>query len=206
MSDNGKREQYHLGFLTAIELPDRGFVGGLLGTNRHGRPLEFQCTAPVRPNRTPKILYGPTLVPHILTDLIAKTLVEKAGVKPDLILTDRADILPLRDHVTIPVACVNTPDSRSGGETESDRCHAESADDSPDQDNARTGAAVSTRTDAPMQFTLGRQILTFHEGHASDGESVRQHGSQIPRDADLQEPFERVRAALEEAVKTPHAR
>ena len=56
-------EQLRLGFLTAIHLEHRGHVAGLLVTNKYGRPLEFQCTAPVRPNRTQELLYGPTLVP-----------------------------------------------------------------------------------------------------------------------------------------------
>src|SRR4029077_19995704 len=93
MTANGKQEQLRLGFLTAVELPDRGFVGGLLVTNHCGRPLEFQCTVPVRPNATQEILYGPTLAPFILGELIGGTLVEKAGVKPHLILTDREQIL-----------------------------------------------------------------------------------------------------------------
>src|SRR5260370_25353947 len=86
MTANGKQDQLRLGFLTAIELPDRGFVGGLLVTNHCGRPLEFQCTVPVKANPTQEILYGPTLVPFILGELIGGTLVEKAGVKPQLIL------------------------------------------------------------------------------------------------------------------------
>ena len=79
MTANGKQEQFRLGFLTAIEVPEKGFVGGLLVTTQHGRPLEFQCTVPVKPNATQEILYGPTLAPFILGELIGATLIEKAG-------------------------------------------------------------------------------------------------------------------------------
>ena len=116
MTANGKQEHLRLGFLTAIEVPDNGFVGGLLVTNHCGRPLEFQCTVPVRPNSTQMILYGPTLAPFILGELIGGTLVEKAGVKPHLILIDRAQILELRNHVNQPVALVESqtlPDRHS---------------------------------------------------------------------------------------------
>ena len=58
MATNGKAEQLRLGFLTAIEVPDKGLTGGLLVTNHYGRPLEFQCTTPVRANATQEILYG----------------------------------------------------------------------------------------------------------------------------------------------------
>ena len=57
MATNGKAEQLRLGFLTAIEVPDKGLTGGLLVTNHYGRPLEFQCTTPVRANATQEILY-----------------------------------------------------------------------------------------------------------------------------------------------------
>src|SRR4051794_34263673 len=106
MSVDSGKELFRLGFLTAVEIPDRGFVGGLLVTNQFGRPLEFQCTAPLRPNRTQEILYGPTLVPYILGDLIGRTLLEKVAVKPHLVLTERDDLLSLRNVVSIPVAFI----------------------------------------------------------------------------------------------------
>ena len=67
MPATGNSEKIHLGFLTALEVSEVGYVGGLLITNHYGRPLEFQCTTPVQPNHTQKILYGPTLVPFILS-------------------------------------------------------------------------------------------------------------------------------------------
>src|SRR5262245_48271603 len=107
MSVESGKELFRLGFLTAIEVPERGYVGGLLVTNQFGRPLEFQCTAPLKPNRTQEILYGPTLVPYVLGDLIGRTLIEKIGVKPHLVLTERQELLGLRELVEIPVACVD---------------------------------------------------------------------------------------------------
>src|SRR5690349_7869437 len=108
MTATGKQEQLRLGFLTAIEVPEKGFVGGLVVTNHYGRPLEFQCTMPARPNTTQEILYGPTLPASILGELIGGTLVEEAGVKPQLILTEREQILELRNHLDRPVALVET--------------------------------------------------------------------------------------------------
>ena len=99
MPAGGKKKQLHLGFLAALEVKDRGYVGGLLVTNHFGRPLEFQCTAPVRPNHTQEVLYGPTLVPYLYNELIGKMLLEKATVKPDLVLVKDERILGLRDHV-----------------------------------------------------------------------------------------------------------
>src|SRR5258708_34263760 len=104
MTATGKQEQLRLGFLTAIEVSDKGFVGGLLVTNHNGRPLEFQCTVPIKANPTQEILYGPTLAPFILGELIGGTLVEKSGIKPQLILTDQLQSLELRNHIHRPVA------------------------------------------------------------------------------------------------------
>lgn len=174
MTANGKQEHLRLGFLTAIEVPENGFVGGLLVTNHCGRPLEFQCTVPVRPNSTQAILYGPTLAPFILGELIGGTLVEKAGVKPQLILTDRVQILELRNHVEQPVGLVEP------------QAQAEDAHEA----------------DAPQSIRLGRQIVRFHPSHAEDHLAVSRESRHIPTDADLQEPFERVREALQETLRS----
>jgi len=168
MSANGKQEQYRLGFLTAIEVPEKGYVGGLLVTNHFGRPLEFQCTLPVKPNATQEMLYGPTLAPFLLGELIGQTLVEKAGVKPQLILTDREQILELRNHLAAPVAFVSAKDD--------------------------------AKTEAPA-MKLGRQKIYFHAAHTDDEQTVTRDAKQVPGDADLCEPFERVREALQETIR-----
>jgi hypothetical protein len=174
MTATGKQDQLRLGFLTAIEVPDRGFVGGLLVTNHCGRPLEFQCTVPVRANSTQEILYGPTLVPYVLGELIGGTLVEKAGVKPQVIFTDREQILELRNHVEQPVALVQPQD----------------------------GSAESIESASLRSLKLGRQIVRFHPAHEADRETLSGGARQIPADADLQEPFERVREALQETLRS----
>src|SRR5436309_10833375 len=129
-------EQLRLGFLTAIQLSDRGHVAGLLVTNKYGRPLEFQCTAPVRPNRTQELLYGPTLVPFLLGELLSKTLLDRIGIKPHVVLTDRVEMLDSRPHVSLPLACVLDREAARGDERESLRIgkqsfqtHAEFGDD-----------------------------------------------------------------------------
>jgi len=111
MSVGAAQDQLRLGFLAAVEEADGGVVGGLLVTNRFGRPLEFQCTTPVRPNRTQQILYGPTLRPFLLAEVIGRTLLDKVGVKPHLVLTESAELLELRQHVPMPVASLIPADA-----------------------------------------------------------------------------------------------
>jgi hypothetical protein len=144
-ADTGK-ELFRLGFLTAIEVPDRGYVGGLLVTNHFGRPLEFQCTAPIKPNRTQEILYGPTLVPYVLGDLIGRTLIEKVGVKPHLVLTERQDLLGLRELVEIPVACVDDL-------TETEKSAAGPSAELPDSETRGDKPAALVATNEPVAIT-----------------------------------------------------
>jgi hypothetical protein len=185
MSANAKPDQFRLGFLTAVEVPEQGYVGGLLVTNRHGRPLEFQCTAPVKPNRTQEILYGPTLTPFVLGELIGRALVEKAGVKPHLILTEREEILELRNHVPIPVACLDEAQAQA----------APPETPSPD-------AAVDAAKKVGEKLKLGKQWVRLHAAHDTDRPTIEQDAHQVPHTADLREPFERVREALRETLKS----
>ena len=154
-------EQLRLGFLTAIYLENRGHVAGLLVTNKYGRPLEFQCTAPVRPNRTQELLYGPTLVPFLLGELLSKTLVERIGVKPHVLLTDRIEMLDARLHVSLPVACV------ANGET----------------------------------LRIGKQSFSLHAEFGDDLKTFEKIAKDMAADADLNEPLDRVREALQETMK-----
>lgn len=171
MPSPNRHESLHLGFLTVVEAAGGAYVGGLLVTNKLGRPLEFQCTTPVKPNRTQEILYGPTLKPFLFSELIGKTLIERLQVKPQLLLIDQPDLLDLRDHIDLPIACVIAKGKSSG--------------DLADQ----------------TQLTLGTQRVRFHPEHPEDVDTVREHARLIPGDADTLEPIDRVRDALQETLK-----
>ena len=98
-----------LGFLAVLQEPT-GWLGGYLVTNGWGRPLEFRLTTAVQPNRVQTALYGPTLVEYLCADVIGKTLVEKTGTKPDLIVTDTPPALALRGRIDIPVISLAAPE------------------------------------------------------------------------------------------------
>ncbi len=65
------------GFLTVVEHPQYGLFGGYLILNTAGRPLEFHCTAPIKPNRAQEILYGPTLESFLYGEQIGQTLISQ---------------------------------------------------------------------------------------------------------------------------------
>src|SRR3954469_20221301 len=95
-----------LGFLTVVEHPQHGLFGGFLLLTMNGRPLEFHCTAPVKPNRAQEILFGPTLAPYLYGEQIGRTLLAKSSVEPLVVCTDLAAMLAVREHTAAPVALV----------------------------------------------------------------------------------------------------
>ncbi len=96
----------NLGYLTVIDQPKLGLIGGFLVLNPAGRPLEFHCTTPIKPNRAQEILYGSTLEPFLFGEQIAKTLIARSKVPVAYVLTDVAPALAVQDFVEIPVLYV----------------------------------------------------------------------------------------------------
>ncbi len=156
-----------LGFLGVVNLAGTGFVGGLLVTNQLGRPLEFQCTTPVKPNRTQEILYGPTLTSFVCAELIGKTLFERLQVKPQLIVCDQPEMLALRSVISLPVALILPKSAKA------------------EEGTIRAGA----------------HQLRLHADFENDREAVTEIAKSFPGDADLIEPVERVREALQETLR-----
>ena len=164
-----------VGYLTVLEHPAHGFFGGFLLICPAGRPLEFQCSAPVRPSRAQEILYGPTLRPYLLGQQIGGLLVANAQLKPQLILTDHPDLIGLRRQIPVPLAVL-----RAGG---SSPCHPAPGD--------VVGHTFSWK-DYELQLAVGYQ--------ADYGETVQVLQS-IAQTVDLAEPFERIHLAIRDAQR-----
>ncbi len=101
-----KKRPTHLGFLTAMGDPVRGVVGGFLVLNLVGRPTEFHCTAPVRPNRAQEILYGATLEGFLCGEQIARALVGRSKTEFAAILTNNPNMLTAGNSLNAPLAMV----------------------------------------------------------------------------------------------------
>lgn len=91
----------NIGFLT-IAQEGNAYLGGYLVTNSWGRPLEFRLSSAVQPNKVQQILYAGTLVPYICGELIGKTLIDKAGLPVQLVVTDREATLDVRLKLDVP--------------------------------------------------------------------------------------------------------
>ncbi|HEX2476862.1 MAG TPA: hypothetical protein VHK01_19060, partial [Lacipirellulaceae bacterium] len=86
-------EQKVFGYFSILQSPEHGYFGGYLIVSPLGRPLEFHCTAPVRPSRAQEILYGPTLRSYVVGDQIAGALLGAAQLTPRLVLTDQPEVV-----------------------------------------------------------------------------------------------------------------
>ena len=172
-----------LGFLTVSSLNGR-YVGGLLLLNFAGRPLEFHCTAPVAPNRPQEILFGPTLWPYLFGEQIGKALHAKAS-SATAYFSDNAHAATLGEWIEQPVGLV------LGDADESD-------------DPARSAHAAEQATGAAnaapepwVECSLGGQRVAA--GNAGEGDRLTAAWNSAGARFSLVEPFERIRAALQEA-------
>jgi len=183
-----------LGFLTVTDHAQYGLVGGYLVLNMAGRPLEFHCTAPIRPNRAQQILYGPTLLPYLYGEQIGQTLLSKATTAPLVVCTDQEPALAVREFITIPVVLVLPGEAAGTADTQNEGSQA----------TAPAGPTV-WRVDAAhpdaarwTALRLGRNRLAVPPGE-ENRRLVAERLEAVADSLDLAEPFSRIREAIEEA-------
>jgi hypothetical protein len=104
------------GFYCVVELESIGFAGGYLVLNQSGRPIEFHCTFPIKPDRSQEILYGYSLKPFLYSQHIGPPLIRKARTPVSMVLVNQADSRPLGRHIDLPVAWIDESGERESGE------------------------------------------------------------------------------------------
>lgn len=125
-----------IGFLGYREFEEgEAYRGAILVTDGFSKPLEFRCTAPVRPTHLQRTLYGKSLLPHILTELIGAPLIESVREKPQLILITDDEYFDVRQKVVVPVLRVRRQrdNTRSDETKKSKRITLQSASGKFDQ-------------------------------------------------------------------------
>lgn len=158
------------GFLTVVEIPSLGHCGGLLVVSQIGRPIEFHCTAPVGSNRAQEIMYGKTYRGFLFSDQIGMALVDKTKHQPTVYVTDRAEMLPITELMDAPLIFAET-----GVEPE-----------------PFDGRGLKS-------FEINNQAIYFSNAQPSQFDIIRQGTESFARRLPLDEPFERIRQAIEEA-------
>jgi hypothetical protein len=179
---SGETRPTAIGFYTVVPHEQHGLFGGLLLLNRTGRPLEFHCTAPLKPNRAQEILYGATLESYLYGEAIGQALLAKASVRPEFVCVDRAAGLAVRETIESPVMLIVPP-------------HEPGASDAP---LFRVDAAHEA---ALRPFSLGRHRVAVHRRFAEDEARLTAAVAVLPEGFDLLEPFERIRGAIDEAQR-----
>jgi hypothetical protein len=134
--------------------------------------LEFRLSSAVQPTKVQQILYGPTLPDYLHGELLGKTLVEKAGVKPGLVIADRLPALSLRDRLDVPVVAV-----RPKGEAVADGWIA-------------------------LPHGRCSSMVVMDARHAADRDQILARLELVDTAVDIAEPFARIREAVAEARKT----
>lgn len=174
-----------LGFLTVVKDAQHGLFGGYLLLNCAGRPLEFHCTAPVKPNRAQQILYGATLEEFLFGEHIGQTLLAQSQLQPLVVCTDCPPALSVRQFSKAPVVLVL--DEQSSAETTAaGGCDALRADG-------------QRRTVELARFEVGRNRLAVPRAADEDRRLIEERLQRWADSLDLLEPFERIRQAIEEA-------
>ncbi len=196
MGDCSSKSNAAIGFLTVVEHQEFGLFGGYLILNLVGRPLEFHCTTPVKPNRAQKILYGPTLEEFIYGEQIGKTLIEHGGTCPLAVCTDVEPVLAARQYVASPLVLVLSEEQHAAS-TSQVASISEVGQDGVAGKFYRLDAAHS----GPqlVSFRLGRNRLAVPATAEADRCLFIERFSDWAEAFDLAEPFQRIRAAIEEA-------
>lgn len=167
-----------IAYYTVVDDERTGWTGGLLLLNQGGRPLEFQCTLPVRPTKAHEILYGATLREHLIAEVIGPLLTKKCRTPISILCCDQWESLSLRATAGFPVAIV-----REAIESNAD--------------SAKASAAIpESLADSMTTVLLAGSRLVVPEHRV---ESVRELASQLGDLPDAVEPFERIREAIKEA-------
>jgi len=159
-----------LGFISVIDLPSVGHCGGLLTVSHLGRPLEFHCTTPVAVNRAQQIIYGQTYQGFLYAEQIGAALVDKIKLFPQIILTTCPDMLPVSEIVDAPVILV---------EDETDEAKFDG-----------TGL---------KHFTIDQSQYWCVNTSAELLPAVELHLKKFVAKLPIDEPFERIAQAIEEA-------
>ncbi len=185
------------GYLTTIESPEHGFFGGYLMVSALGRPLEFHCTAPVRPNRAQQILYGPTLQPYLLGEQIGGTLLAQAKLRPLLVLTDQAAMLCLRSQMKMPIVCWQPTVGQTEGQLVADAAETLAVIESEATPHVQMGRSESKS----RRIVVVESEWWLPPGFEAEHDKVRELLAHLAERVELGEPLERIHEAIREAQR-----
>ena len=167
----------NLAYVALVEMEEGVLRGGILVTDSHGKPVEFRCTSPIRPNAVQRTLYGSTLMPHIAVELVGKPLVQTVQTAPDVVLVQQEEFLSLRTRCEKPLLL-----ARRQGEGM--------------QLSEESGKSQREEVLASPSGKFAPVVVTCHWDYPDDIVQCKEGLGWMFSNCDLVEPFERVKTAL----------
>ena len=164
-----------IGFLKVIELDSIGYCGGLLIVSPSGRPIEFHCTAPVARNRAQEIMYGQTYQSFLFTEQIGLALLEKSQSQAEVLVIDSQPLASIKSLVETPIVWVKEISEKQKAE------------------------ASSTNSLGWTSLDVSGESLFANNANTQQSAQLKRTVSGFLRTLPLQEPFERISIAIEEA-------
>jgi hypothetical protein len=190
MPNETQSRQTTFGYLSTVRTAEHGYFGGYLIISPLGRPLEFHCTSPIRPNRAQEILFGPTLEPYLLGEQIGGTLVQAAKLTPHVVFTDQRAMLAARPQSPVPMAFLAA------------RHREQLALVDGKQQRCAPRHCVSPADGRVDQlFSIGEYDLEVAAAFGSDRDEITQALGSTKPTWDLAEPFGRIHEAIWEAQR-----
>jgi hypothetical protein len=168
----------YLAFIAMTEVEDDVLRGGILITDAHGKPVEFRCTSPIRPNAVQRTLYGSTLMPHIAVELVGKPLIQAVQSSPDVVLVQQDEFLPMRTRCEKPLLLAR----RQGEDI---------------QLSEKSGKRRPEELFSSPSGKFAPVVVTCHWDYPNDIVQCKECLGWMFSNCDLIEPFERVKTALE---------
>jgi hypothetical protein len=176
MLHGSSTQELTFGYLSAVRSSEHGYFGGYLVITATGRPLEFHCSAPIRPSRAQEILYGPTLEPYLLGEQIGGALLGRAKIIPRLIITDQLAVLCLRPRIELPLV-------RLVPRHELD------------------GQGAPAIADEDHRFAVAGHEFDVSPGFVADRAAAMALAAELAVRVDPAEPFDRIYEAIREAQR-----
>jgi hypothetical protein len=188
MSSGDKKPASAIGFYTVVAHEQHGLFGGFLLLNRTGRPLEFHCTAPIRPNRAQEILYGTSLESYLYGEAIGSTLLGKASCPIDFLCVENPAALAVREFCEAPVALISRKSQEAAEQERVDK-------------ELPLFRVDSAHERGLYRFEIGPHSAAVARRFADDAATLTDRFPKLAENFDLEEPFARIRGAIEEAQR-----
>lgn len=188
-----------IGYFATVESDRTGWTGGLLVLNGAGRPLEFQCTLPIRPTRAHEILFGSTLREHLISEVIGPTLLQKSRTPISLLCCQQIEGLALQEN--LPTAANTTADRSTNLATGASGIISTTSANTVvgfirNGDETKTSPGSRRDLSGHEEIRLGDASLLVAMERIGDAEKAIARLSDL---VDAMEPFERIIEAIREA-------